>query len=237
MATRSRPLARVRGGDRDVVEQAEAHRAVPLGMMAGRPDHRERARTVTLERAIDARDRRAGREQRDLVGIGRGEGVEVERGGAPGGLRHERDVLAIVHARELVVRRGTTRLAHVATALAELGRDDLHDLRALETLGMPGRVEMVGETIGREDGQTHIWPEDVLHFRSVGFSRRSSRAPGFSSAARRRSSSCRADSIWSSVASRGTSSGSPIASATVLNGFGICVRSQLLIVQCDEASR
>jgi hypothetical protein len=41
----------------------------------------------------------------------------------------------------------------------------------------------------------------------------------------------------SSVASADTSIGSPTTSATVLNGFGICVRSQLFAVQCDEASR
>ena len=39
-----------------------------------------------------------------------------------------------------------------------------------------------------------------------------------------------------SSASRGTYIGSAIASATVVNGFGICVRSQLFIVQLDAAS-
>ena len=33
-----------------------------------------------------------------------------------------------------------------------------------------------------------------------------------------------------------TVSGSPMTSATVLNGFGICVRSQLLAVQYRSAS-
>jgi hypothetical protein len=33
----------------------------------------------------------------------------------------------------------------MATTLAELGGHDLHHLEALDTFGMPGRSEMIGE--------------------------------------------------------------------------------------------
>ena len=87
--------------------------------MPGRPDHRERAPAAALEHAIDRRDRRAGREQRDLVGVRRRKGIEVERGGAPRGLADERDVLAIVDAGELLLRC-LPRLQHLPAALPEL---------------------------------------------------------------------------------------------------------------------
>ena len=49
-------------GDRHVVEQAEAHRPLALGVVARRPREGEPA-------AADGFDRRAGREQRGLVGV------------------------------------------------------------------------------------------------------------------------------------------------------------------------
>ena len=64
----------------------------------------------------------------------------------PGGLGNQRDVLAIVDARELVLRGGP-RLAHVTIAPPEFRGHDLHDLRALETLGMAWRIEMISEPI------------------------------------------------------------------------------------------
>ena len=64
------------------------------------------------------------------------------------------------------------------------------------------------------------------------------RASISSRAESRRSSSCLAcSSVVLATPRRGTSIGSPTTSATVLNGFGICVRSQLRSVQCDDASR
>ena len=48
---------------------------------------------------------------------------------------------------------------------------------------------------------------------------------------RRRSSSCRADSIPPSSVAAATSIGSPIATATLDHGLGTCVRSQLFTVQ------
>ena len=62
---------RVCGGHRHVVEQAEAHGAVALGVMARRPHERQRALILAAQHALDHLDARSRREQRDLVGIGR----------------------------------------------------------------------------------------------------------------------------------------------------------------------
>ena len=46
--------ARMRRGDGDVVEEAEAHRPVALGVMPGRPDERQRARAgLAVEDMLD----------------------------------------------------------------------------------------------------------------------------------------------------------------------------------------
>ena len=59
--------ARMRRGDRDVVEQAEAHRAVPLRVMSRRPDHRERPPPGSVQDVLDASDRGPRGQQRDLI--------------------------------------------------------------------------------------------------------------------------------------------------------------------------
>ena len=75
--------------DRDVVEQAEPHRPVGLGVMARRPDQRQR-RLAGLERVTRRVDRRAGRQQRDLVRLRARERIGIEHHGAPGGRRQTR---------------------------------------------------------------------------------------------------------------------------------------------------
>ncbi len=70
------------------------------------------------------------------------------------------------------------------------------------------------------------------HLRSAPAVRRTARLHSASDCCSR----CRHSSSAASSASLGTYSGSAIAIATVVNGFGICVRSQLFIVQLDAAS-
>ena len=53
--------------DRDVRQQAEAHRAIAQAMMAGRPRQREGVRRTFAEDRIDGRDRESGRQRGDLV--------------------------------------------------------------------------------------------------------------------------------------------------------------------------
>ena len=59
-----------------------------------------------------------------------------------------------MHARELFLG-GCARLQDIAFLLTEFRRDDLHHLRAFEALGMTGRIEVIGKTVRREDGQRH----------------------------------------------------------------------------------
>jgi hypothetical protein len=91
------PPLRRPGRDRDVVEEAEAHRPASERVMAGRPDEREAA----AERGLD---RGAGRERRRLERRRGAERVAVE----PDRLvdvPHEGDVLRGVAEQQLLLRR------------------------------------------------------------------------------------------------------------------------------------
>ena len=59
--------ARMRGGDRDVVEQAEAHRAIAFRVVAWRPHQRHGHAMRSRHHALDAVDDGARREQRDVM--------------------------------------------------------------------------------------------------------------------------------------------------------------------------
>ena len=103
--------ARMRGGNRDVVEQAEAHRAVPFRVVARRPHQRHRRQMRRADHPLDGVDARARREQRDLVRFRRRVGVGIERRRAARRLRNPAQVLAVVDARQLLVAspaRGAT---------------------------------------------------------------------------------------------------------------------------------
>ena len=60
-------MTRVGGGDRYIVEQAEAHRARALGVVPRRPHDRDRGPVRSGHHALDAVDGGARREQRDLI--------------------------------------------------------------------------------------------------------------------------------------------------------------------------
>ena len=97
-------------GDRDRVEQAEAHRARPLGVMPGRPVRAERAARAVEDR-VDRRARAAGRVQRGHVGALRHRGVEVDRAAARlGELADVADVVERVDGQQRVAL-GLRRLA------------------------------------------------------------------------------------------------------------------------------
>src|SRR5690349_22900892 len=109
-------------GDGDVVEQTEPHGARAFGVVPrgtyqckGAP-----AFVLRVEDMIDGGDRRAGGKPRNLVAAGRGEGVRIESHGAAGRLAKKTDVIRIVHARELGLRR-RHRSQHLAAATPEIG--------------------------------------------------------------------------------------------------------------------
>ena len=60
----------------------------------------------------------------------------------------------MVHARKLFLG-GRPGFTDIAAAPSPVARDDLHDLGALDSLGMTGRIQMVSETVGCENGQAH----------------------------------------------------------------------------------
>ena len=102
------------GGDRDVVEQAEAHGGIGLGMVPGRPHRAERIVRRPAEHRIDRRDHGAGRAQRRLAGAARHAGVGVE--GNDAGFRDRRqhglDEAPVVDEGECVDRRRRRFLPH-----------------------------------------------------------------------------------------------------------------------------
>ena len=149
--------ARVRRRHGNVVEQAEAHRTVPFGVMARRAHHHERPRArAPVQHVIDCGNRRARRQPRHVVRVGRRERVRVQCDGAPCRFPDQPDVLAIVNPTEIFVGC-RPRLDHGASAPAELGGDDLHDLRALDPLRVARRRQMIRPAIGREESE-HSYP-------------------------------------------------------------------------------
>ena len=162
--------ARVGGRDRDVVEQAEAHRAAALGMVAGRPHHREHRVHGRCGRPANGlsivpdsspapphRRRRRPRAARSHATRPTCTCPDrARRRGRP--FPRSRDVLRRVHPSELLGGR-RVRGGDLVAPRPRLRGDDLHHLGPLGALGMPGRRPMLGEALGGDEGQRH---ENVL---------------------------------------------------------------------------
>jgi hypothetical protein len=134
----------VRGGHRHVVVEAEAHRPAALGMVTRRSHQRDRRRIGSTHDAFDGVDRGAGGEQRDLVRLGRCEGVGIESDRLSGSLGDPAQILDVVHARQLFMC-GRPRRYDFATAVPPAAGDHVHHLRAFRALGVPGRRLVFGE--------------------------------------------------------------------------------------------
>ena len=134
--SREAPRERVRGPDGHVVEQAEAHRALRLGVMAGRAHEAEGPVEAALEHALDRiRDRSRG-PQGGGVGARAGLGVGIEADRPPGGGGHRRDMRRGVHAEELLTR-GVARKGQLQPLLETRFADALAQrLQPLRPLGM-----------------------------------------------------------------------------------------------------
>ncbi len=97
---------RLLGRDRDIVEQAEAHRRRPLGMVTGRTQRADRERHIAGQQSIDRRAGPARRPLRRLPRSSRDRGLYVDHPAA--GLRQTLDSvdqLQLVGALELRPRR------------------------------------------------------------------------------------------------------------------------------------
>jgi hypothetical protein len=96
---------------------------------------------------LDTVDRGAGSQQGDLVGLRRRVGVGVERDRRTGSLGNPAQVLAAVHARELLARRFARRDDFPALA-PPLAGDDVHHLGTFRAFGVAGRRLVFGEPFG-----------------------------------------------------------------------------------------
>ena len=158
MATRSTPclLLRVARGDRDVVEEAEAHRPCRLGVMAGRAHARRRhwrrlpviTSSIAAHRAADAAHRR-------LEGARRHRGVGVELHQAA----RRRDVTQLGDV-VLGGRARRDRDRHPAPARAPASgsshrRALLDRAQAVRPLGMARRREVVEAGRVAEEKRAH----------------------------------------------------------------------------------
>ena len=132
-----------RRGNRDVVEEAEAHRAVRLGMVPRRAHERERWLAVR-ECMARCLNRGARREQRDGLRPGARERVGVQHDRAS---RCRLDAIEIpgrMHARQFRPRR-RTRLDDPSAARAPVRRHGIEHLRPLGPLGVPGRRHVLAK--------------------------------------------------------------------------------------------
>ena len=144
----------MRGGDRDVVEQAEPHRAVALGVMAGRPHQRHRGRMDAGHHPLHRIDGSPCRQARDLIRFGRGVGVRVERQRSAGGLSHPLQVGGVVHARELF-DGCFARSDDLGTASPPSVDHRGHRLGAFQTLGVTRRGLVFAEPVGVNQDHRH----------------------------------------------------------------------------------
>ncbi len=130
---------RMRGADRDIVEQAESHRRAARGVMARRAHRAERARGTAIEQRVDRGADRARGAQRGFERIGRHHriGVELRVAVVRRGVAHEINQRRVVHARELFERRARRfdAVEHRETVVIERFE---HSLQARRRFGMTG---------------------------------------------------------------------------------------------------
>jgi hypothetical protein len=128
-----RPQRRRRDGD--VVEEAEAHRAGVLGVMAGRAHEREAVVDLAGADGVAEIDEAAGGEARRIVRLRRRGGVGVEHDACMAcGRRHPCHVARVVDARELVRGGGARADVREARGIAPPIEQDAQPIGAL---GMP----------------------------------------------------------------------------------------------------
>ena len=144
----------MRGGDGDVVVEAEAHRAASLRVMAGGTDERERPlwdppiTRSTASMAAPAASSAISDDSGDVYVSG------VEGDGPACRPLDAIEMILVVHPRELLPRR-LARRHNLAATLAPLARNDVHHFGAGGRFGMARRRLMFGEAFGRDQNQGH----------------------------------------------------------------------------------
>ena len=118
-------LQRVSRRDGNVVEQAEAHRAIARRMVPRRPDAAKSAIRLPVQHQVGGKHRSAGRVQCSVPGMRIHRGVRIQMDGAPGrrAAAHMTDIFHGMHPRQAAhsCRRGLM----VGEVLADAGRDQL----------------------------------------------------------------------------------------------------------------
>ena len=133
-------IERMTRGDRDIVEQAEAHRAVRSRVMAGRANRAERIVELAGHHRIDGSHGGTGRTQRRLPAVLVQQGIGIDGVIATGtgqGIAHGRQRAALMHALDLLgagQRRIAARQQRRQAAGDQLILDRLQPRRRL---GMP----------------------------------------------------------------------------------------------------
>jgi hypothetical protein len=152
-AFRAVPFLRVARRDRDIVEQAEAHRRRGLGMMAGRAHRDERVCDSALHHLIDRLHRAARTAQRRLEAARRhrGVGIEPHHAFARRGVAHLLDVIHRMRQCDRFERGHRRLLARERLEFFMLERV-LDRAQAIGPLGMSHRHQVI-ETGGMAEQQ------------------------------------------------------------------------------------
>ena len=148
------PVECMRGRDRDVVEQAEAHRGLRGGVVAGRAYRAEGRLRGAGKHGIDRGHRRAGRAQRRFGGGRRQHRVRIQSHAlVRARLQHDIEQRHVVHPQQLSAR-GAWRFAPVE--VIEGGAQGVdHRTQALRPLGVAGTGVVREAGRMRVDRQRH----------------------------------------------------------------------------------
>ena len=149
-AADAQALAEIFRGDRDVVEDAEAHARGGHGVVSGRPDRAEGVAHFAAEDGLDGRERRARRAHGRRVGHRGDDRLRVERAAAGlGHFAHAPHVRRLVDEAQLLERRvaaGRMQAPVPEPRPPELGDDPRQPVRVLRM--QPGL--MLQRTAGRK---------------------------------------------------------------------------------------
>ena len=137
--------------DRHVVEQAEAHGVIRLGVVARGTHGGQTVSQLTAGDATGQFDTGPGGEQGDVVALGADVGVGVEaQGGLLRGLFHPGQVVRRVDPQDLIGSRGTRRDGLEGFPSGVDGRVDR--AQAVGALGMVGRPRVLAKARIFDDG-------------------------------------------------------------------------------------
>src|SRR5881275_1137392 len=128
------------GRERHVVEEAEAHGALALGVVPGWAHQREAVLHLPRQYRLAYDEQAPGGEPRGLPGLGRGRGVRVEDDTrAAGARRHALDVRRGMNERELLLGRGPRAQMDQVARVAEMIEQHAQAIGALR-MPAPGIV-------------------------------------------------------------------------------------------------